>query len=542
VSFGEYPEDDAEEPVLYLPAGRVTAPEIAVVEAMDPDAIVETVAHAWYADSTGAQTLRHPSEGETSPEYAGPPLPFTSLEGSGRYSWLKAARYNGLPAEVGPLARLLVAWGQGHEATATALGTVMTTLSMRPEALTSTLGRIVAKAVEAQMLAGHVGDWLAELRDNLATGDIAVADLARWDPGSWPTPAEGWSLGEGPRGSVGHWVRIEDRQVRRYQVVDGSTWNLSPRRRTLDRWRQRLPARRHRSAQPLEILRTVHSFSRRVRIHARLPRGRTGARPELPMTATPASAVPDADPGAATSPPAPAGSRTRPRTRGAPRRAVPVRVAEPGRITHWLTAGSQRLSITSLHIDVLIPPGDVQDRFIHIVSALAFLLSGLLRTYWLLAGNRFARWSAFIPTNRFQAMELFRQAGFYAMVRREIPKVLGHNQLAATAYLVLFALLLVEVVTGFALDGLMGAEPGYTLFAWLRELLGPQLLRFVHHAAMWAILAIALFHIYSCVLVDHVERNGLVSSIIAVTVLTRRRSWITRRRPGSCADREGAGE
>jgi Ni/Fe-hydrogenase 1 B-type cytochrome subunit len=101
------------------------------------------------------------------------------------------------------------------------------------------------------------------------------------------------------------------------------------------------------------------------------------------------------------------------------------------------------------------------------------------------------------------------------MIRREIPKVLGHNQLAATAYLVLFALLLVEVVTGFALDGLMGAEPGYTLFGWLRELLGPQLLRFAHHAAMWAILAIALFHIYSCVLVDHVERNGLVSSIIS---------------------------
>ena len=62
------------------------------------------------------------------------------------------------------------------------------------------------------------------------------------------------------------------------------------------------------------------------------------------------------------------------------------------------------------------------------------------------AGNRFARWSAFIPTNRVQATELFRQAGFYGFVRKEIPKVLGHNQLAATAYLALFALLLVETV------------------------------------------------------------------------------------------------
>ena len=193
----------------------------------------------------------------------------------------------------------------------------------------------------------------------------------------------------------------------------------------------------------------------------------------------------------------------------------------PVRITHWVTASAiVVLSVTGAYIadPFLVPPGgDVMSkiRFIHIVSALVFLVSGLVRTYWLLAGNRFARWSAFIPTSRFQAMELFRQAGFYAFIRREIPKVLGHNQLAATAYLVLFALLLVEVVTGFALDGLMGAEPGYTLFGWLRELLGPQLLRLVHHLAMWAILGIALFHIYSCILVDHIERNGLTSSIVS---------------------------
>ena len=40
--------------------------------------------------------------------------------------------------------------------------------------------------------------------------------------------------------------------------------------------------------------------------------------------------------------------------------------------------------------------------------------------------------------------------------------------------LALFALLLVETVTGFALDGLLGSEPGATLFGWLRELFGPQ--------------------------------------------------------------------
>jgi len=75
--------------------------------------------------------------------------------------------------------------------------------------------------------------------------------------------------------------------------------------------------------------------------------------------------------------------------------------------------------------------------------------------------------------------------------------------------------LFVETITGFALDGLLGAEPGATMFGWLRELLGAQTVRVIHHLCMWAILAIALFHVYSCILVDHVERNGLMSSIVS---------------------------
>jgi Ni/Fe-hydrogenase 1 B-type cytochrome subunit len=193
----------------------------------------------------------------------------------------------------------------------------------------------------------------------------------------------------------------------------------------------------------------------------------------------------------------------------------------PVRLTHWVTAACiVILSLTGGYIadPFLIPPGgNVMStiRLIHILTALVFLVSGMIRTWWLLTGNRFARWTAFIPTSRFQATELFRQASFYGFIRKEIPKVLGHNQLAATAYLALFALLLVETVTGFALDGLMGTEPGHTLFGWLRELAGPQLLRIVHHLSMWAILAIAVFHVYSCIMVDHIEHNGLISSIVS---------------------------
>lgn len=192
----------------------------------------------------------------------------------------------------------------------------------------------------------------------------------------------------------------------------------------------------------------------------------------------------------------------------------------PVRVTHWVTvAGIVTLSLTGAYIadPFLVPPkGSVMTtvRLVHIVTAFVILASGLVRTYWLLRGNRYSRWSAFIPTNRTQLTELFRQAGFYGYVRRDIPKVLGHNQLAASAYLVVFTLLVVETVTGFALDGLLGTEPGATAFAWVRQLLDAQVIRLIHHASMWAILAWAVLHIYSCVLVDNIEKVGIVSSII----------------------------
>lgn len=192
----------------------------------------------------------------------------------------------------------------------------------------------------------------------------------------------------------------------------------------------------------------------------------------------------------------------------------------PVRVTHWVTAGAiVVLTATGLYIadPFLIPPGGTvmgSIRFVHMAAGIVLLASGLLRTAWLLTGNRWARWSAFFPTNRRQLAELWGQASFYAFLRRHAPRVIGHNQLAASAYVVLWALLLLLTVTGFALDGLLGSEPGATLFGWLRDWLGAQTIRLIHHLAMWAVLAISVFHIYSSVLVDHYERNGLVSSIV----------------------------
>lgn len=194
----------------------------------------------------------------------------------------------------------------------------------------------------------------------------------------------------------------------------------------------------------------------------------------------------------------------------------------PVRFTHWLTFGSiMVLSVTGGYIadPFIIPPGGsvmTTIRFIHLVAAFTFLGSGILRTYWLVAGNRFARWSAFIPVTKGQRSELGHQTGWYLFLRQEVPKVLGHNALAAGTYTVVFILFLLQTLTGFALAGAHGTQPWAALFGWLPSVMfGLQGVRLVHHLIMWATLAFMIHHVYSALLVDHIERNGLMSSIFS---------------------------
>ncbi|HWP62177.1 MAG TPA: Ni/Fe-hydrogenase, b-type cytochrome subunit [Candidatus Binatia bacterium] len=192
----------------------------------------------------------------------------------------------------------------------------------------------------------------------------------------------------------------------------------------------------------------------------------------------------------------------------------------PVRITHWTIVLSVAvLSLTGAYIadPFLVPPGGsfmAGMRALHLLFAFVLVAAGLFRTYWLFAGNRFAHWRAFVPTNRAQLEEVVRQTAWYLFLRPQPPRVLGHNQLAAGTYLVVFVLLGLQTVTGFGLMGIHGMEPWATLFGWFVELVGVQWVRLIHHLLMWAILAFLVHHVYAAVLVDHWERNGLLSSII----------------------------
>jgi hydrogenase large subunit len=267
LAFGEFPIDDADPPALLLPRGRIMDGDLLRTLPVQQLDIGETVAHSHYTDVDGDVAadamLRHPSDESVAPRYQGPVPPYTTLAGAERYSWAKAARYQGQSMEVGPLARVLVAYVEGRDLVSDRLDEVLSRMGYGPDALFGTLGRMLARAVEAAVLADRLGPWIEDLRANLARGDLAVADLSRWAQSSWPANAAGWSLGEGPRGAVGHWLTIADREIAAYQIVDGSTWNISPR----DASGRRGPVEEAivdapvaDPDRPVEVLRIVHSF------------------------------------------------------------------------------------------------------------------------------------------------------------------------------------------------------------------------------------------------------------------------------------------
>jgi len=261
--YGEFPEGDGAREGLYLPGGVIRGRDLAHIEDFDPAKVTEHIAHSWYDYEGGDKAALHPSEGETKPHYTGPTPPFERLDTAGKYSWLKAPRYDGLAMEVGPLSRMLVAYGRGHAEVKPLVETVLGHLGVGAEALFSTLGRVAARGIETQVLVNRMDRWLDELAANISHGDLRIHDGRKWDPSTWPKQATGAGFHEAPRGALGHWVRIEDGVIANYQCVVPSTWNGGPRdgQGNPGPYEAALVGTPVANLdQPLEILRTVHSF------------------------------------------------------------------------------------------------------------------------------------------------------------------------------------------------------------------------------------------------------------------------------------------
>ena len=145
-------------------------------------------------------------------------------------------------------------------------------------------------------------------------------------------------------------------------------------------------------------------------------------------------------------------------------------------------------------------------------------MTAIVRMYWLFMGNRYERLAALFPVRRRDWVNLGRMVKFYLMIRPEqAPKYLGHNPLQQLSYTLIYAAAAVMVVTGFALYG--QANPDgliYSLTNWIGPLFGGMpVVRFVHHVLTWAFLIFIPIHVYLAIRADHLERTGVISSIIS---------------------------
>ncbi|KPK04782.1 MAG: hydrogenase [Gemmatimonas sp. SG8_28] len=262
---GEFPEDDVRNlDSLYFPRGIIVGKNLNEVLPYDHTKVKEYITHSWYEYEGGDEVGLHPYEGETKARYTGPPTPWEYLQDEDKYTWMKAPRYDGMPMEVGPLARALVAYASGHEGVQELANEALGRLEVGPAALFSTLGRTAARGIETVLLARRMEQWFNDLITRVRSGDTATFTKDNWDPSSWPATAQGYGYLDAPRGSLGHWVQIENGKISRYQCVVPSTWNCSPR----DGQGQMGPYEAALTdnhplvdpERPLEILRTIHSF------------------------------------------------------------------------------------------------------------------------------------------------------------------------------------------------------------------------------------------------------------------------------------------
>jgi len=249
LAYGNFPQESSKYGTekMWLPSGVIIKRNITKILEVDPSKITEEVKRAWYEDDIPL----NPTKGVTKPIKP-------DYNYDGKYSWLKAPRYNGQAMEVGPLAHVLVAYASGHKPTIGLVGAILKHLDIPIAALFSTLGRTAARAIETKVIADQASNWVTEIVELIKNGDTKTC--ADW---SWPDKGIGAGLIDVPRGALGHWISQTKNKIENYQLVVPSTWNLGPRdaKGQLGPMEEALigtpvanPAR------PLEIIRTIHSF------------------------------------------------------------------------------------------------------------------------------------------------------------------------------------------------------------------------------------------------------------------------------------------
>ncbi|MFP4486834.1 MAG: nickel-dependent hydrogenase large subunit [Campylobacterales bacterium] len=245
---------------MLFPDGIVLNKDLSKVFEFDQKKITEDVTHAWYK---GSKPL-HPFDGETEPEFTGYRTGedgYAYLKTEEKYSFLKAPNYDDTRMEVGPLARMVVGYAKGDELIQKYVNDFLQRGNLPASVLFSTVGRTAARAIETDLIADEMVKWCDELLANSTNRKLET--WTQFDFDTVSKDADGYGLEEAPRGALGHWVRIKDGHIENYQAVVPSTWNASPRddKGRMGAYEASLIGTKVADVnQPLEIIRTIHSF------------------------------------------------------------------------------------------------------------------------------------------------------------------------------------------------------------------------------------------------------------------------------------------
>ena len=195
------------------------------------------------------------------------------------------------------------------------------------------------------------------------------------------------------------------------------------------------------------------------------------------------------------------------------------------RMSHWIIMICVfMLALTGVYIGdpFLIPAGAANEQFVmatmkvvHFYTAIIFTLTVASRIAWMFVGSYYAGWRQFVPMSSRRRRDVLGMLKFYLFLSKEPPMNVGHNPLAGSFYLLVFALYLVMIFTGFAMYSV--STTGYTqIWEFLVPMLGGlQMARWIHHLAMWFILGFVGHHIWSAMLVSRVEGMGLIDSLFS---------------------------
>ncbi len=163
----------------------------------------------------------------------------------------------------GAAARYIVAYARGHKEIKEQVDGALKALDVPVTALFSTLGRTAARGLECQWAAHKMRYFYDQLMANIKAGDLATANVEKWEPSTWAAESKGVAPVEAPRGALAHWVKIKGGRIDSYQCVVPTTWNAGPRdaKNQIGAYEAALMnTPMVNPAQPLEILRTIHSF------------------------------------------------------------------------------------------------------------------------------------------------------------------------------------------------------------------------------------------------------------------------------------------